>query len=44
MEKGFLRKVIGCSKCGENKYTLYRVKDEKGEKVKPPKYVCGKCR
>lgn len=44
MEKGFIPKIIACSKCRETKNTLYRVKGENGKKVKPAQYICAKCR
>lgn len=38
-----VQKVIRCSKCGESKFTLTRVKDSNGNKIKPAKYICVKC-
>jgi len=34
-----MEKIIRCHKCGETKYTLYKVKDS--EELK---YVCVKCK
>jgi len=38
-----LQRVICCSKCGETQFTLRRVKDEQGNKVKPSKFICVEC-
>lgn len=34
---------ICCSECGETSFTLRRVKDSEGKKVKPARYVCVEC-
>jgi hypothetical protein len=39
-----LSKVVKCSSCGESKFTLMRLRDGKGKKVKPAQYVCVKCK
>lgn len=38
-----MQRVVCCCECGESKFTLRRVKDEKGEKTKPAKYICVQC-
>jgi len=39
-----LGKVVRCSSCGESKFTLIRLRDGKGKKIKPAQYVCLKCK
>ena len=36
-------KIVKCCECGRSRNTLLRVKDEKGEKIKPAKYICVNC-
>lgn len=38
-----LQNQICCSECGETRFTLRRVKDSEGRKIKPAKYVCSEC-
>jgi len=38
-----LQHQLCCSLCGESGFTLRRVKDSKGKKVKPARYICGEC-
>ena len=39
----FMNRVIRCCECGETKFTLHRVRDKDGNKVKPAKYICVEC-
>ncbi len=38
-----MQRVICCSECSEGSFTMYRVKDTDGNKVKPAKYICQPC-
>ena len=38
-----MQRTICCSECGESQFTLRRVRDEEGKKVKPSKYICTEC-
>lgn len=38
-----MQKQICCSECGETQFGLRRVKDAKGKKVRPAKYICEEC-
>jgi len=38
-----MQRQICCSECGETQFTLYRVRDTEGRKVKPAKYICPEC-
>lgn len=37
------KKIVCCSECGETQFTLRRVTDEKGKKVRPAKFICVMC-
>lgn len=39
----YLRRVLCCYECGETQFTLRRVRDEKGKKSRPPKFICVEC-
>ena len=39
-----MQRQICCSECGETQFTLFRVRDESGKKVRPAKYICKECR
>ncbi len=34
---------ICCSVCGESGFTLRRVRDSEGKKIKPARYICVEC-
>jgi hypothetical protein len=38
-----MQQVICCSECGETNFTLRRVRDAEGRKMKPAKYICVEC-
>jgi len=39
----FMHRVICCSECGETQFTLRRVRDKEGKKIKPSKFICVEC-
>jgi len=39
----FMQRVVCCSECGETQFTLRRVKDERGKKIRPAKFICVEC-
>lgn len=38
-----MQRVLCCCECGETQFTLRRVKDENGKKVRPSKFICVYC-
>jgi len=39
----FMQRTVCCSECSETQFTLRRVKDKYGKKVKPAKFICTEC-
>lgn len=38
-----MQRVICCSECSEGSFTMRRVKDADGNRVRPAKYICQPC-
>lgn len=37
------KRMLCCHNCGETTFTLRRIRDAEGNKIKPPKFICVEC-